>query len=406
MPVGHETDRLPAGGAQGTASGPAACGNGQLKVLLVTVGLGVGGTETQIRELALRLDRARFDVVVCGLKGPGVIGEELRARGVRVVTLDGAGKGDARVLLRLARLIAAERPDIVHAFLGFANVAASLVGRLLGVPVVIWSYRDVEVWKTRPQWLLDRAALRWADAVTCCSDAVRRFVLAHVNGQGAKFATIHNGVDVEAFRTPQAVSRPALGLRDGVPVVGTVARLDEPKKGLAVLLQALAELASRSDVPDWQVLLVGDGPARARLERAAAELGLARRVIFAGQRRDVPSVLPVLDLFVCPSLYEGFGIAIVEAMAAERPVVASAVGGVPEIVVDGETGLLVPVGDASALADAIHRLLRDPELARRMGARGRDRASDLFSVDRMVRQHERLYETVSARQARGRERPS
>lgn len=397
QPMGHETDRVPVVGIRGAIPAPAAGASRRLKVLLVTVGLDVGGTEMQIRELALRLDRARFDVAVCGLKGPGVIGEELRARGARVVTLNGAGKGDVRVLVRLARLVAAERPDIVHAFLGFANVAASLVGRLLGVPVVIWSYRDLEVWKTRPRWLLDRAALRWADAVTCCSDAVRRFVLAHVNGQAAKFSMIHNGVDVELFRSARPVSRSELGVRDGVAVIGTVARLDEPKKGLTVLLRALAGIAARSDVPDWQVLLVGDGPARAELERTAAELGLAGQVVFAGVRRDIPSVLRVLDVFVCPSLYEGFGIVIVEAMAAGRPVVASAVGGVPEIVVDGETGLLVPAGDAPALADAIARLLRDPASARQMGARGGDRARELFSVERMVRQHERLYEALSAR---------
>lgn len=406
MPVGHAIDRSPAGGWQAADPAPAARRSERLKVLLVTVGLGVGGTETQIFEMATRLDRDRFDVLVCGLKRSDVVAEELRARGARVVTLDGAGRGDVRVLHRLARLVAAERPDIVHAFLGFANLASSLVGRLLKVPVIIWSYRDVEVWKTRAHWMMDRLALRWADAVTCCSDAVRRFVLAHVNGQAAKFLTIHNGVDIELFRSPHAADRPALGLRDGVPVVGTVARLDEPKKGLAVLLHAMAELSGRPGAPDWQLLLVGDGPAREPLQRLVSRLGLAGRVVFAGQRRDVPSVLPVLDVFVCPSLYEGFGIAIVEAMAAGRPVVASAVGGVPEIVVDGETGLLAPAGDAAALADSIRRLLRDPELARRMGARGRDRARDLFSIDRMVRQHQRLYETLSARPARGGERLS
>lgn len=386
--------------AGGETPAPAGGQHGRrLKVLLVTVGLGVGGTEMQIMALATRLDRTRFEVTVCGLKGPGVVGEELRARGVRVVTLDGRGRWDGRVLGRLARLIRAERPDIIHAFLGFANLAASLVGRPLGVPVVIWSYRDVEVWKTKLEWLVDRAALRWADAVTCCSEAVRRFVLVRVNGPAAKFSTIYNGVALEEFETPKAIKRAALGLRDGVPVVGTVARLDEPKKGLTVLLHALAELDGRPDAPDWHLLLVGDGPAREPLARLAARLGLARRVVFAGERRDVPSVLAAMDLFVCPSLYEGFGIAIVEAMAAGRPVVASAVGGVPEIVVNGETGLLVPGGDPGALADAIGALLAQPDRARVMGARGRERVRAEFSIETAVRRHQQLYELLSARHA-------
>jgi len=382
---------------------PGAPRRGRLKVMLVTVGLGVGGTETQILEIASRLDRKRFDVLVCGLKKDRVVAEELRARGVRVSTLDGRGKGDLRVLYRLARLIRAERPDLIHAFLGVANLASSLAGRLVGVPVIVWSYRDVEVWKSQAHWLVDRAGARWAEAITCCSDAVRQFVLARLGGPASKMVTIHNGVDLEAFRAPGVASRPELSLRDGGCVIGTVTRLDEPKKGLTVLLHALAALARREGLPPWQCLLVGDGPARARLEALAAELGLSGRVVFAGMRRDVPRVLPALDLFVCPSLYEGFGIAIVEAMAAGRPVVASAVGGIPEIVVDQDTGLLVPPGDATALAEAMAALLARPDQARQMGLRGRERARKMFSIETTVERHRQLYETLNARRARGAE---
>ena len=347
-------------------------------VMLLTVGLTVGGTEGQLLELASRFDRRKFHVVVCALKREGPVADAMRARGVRVVTLNGRGAWDLRVLFRLGRIIRAERPDIIHAFLGHANLAASLVGRPLGVPVIIWSYRDVEVWKTRAHWLVDRMGARWADAVTCCSEAVRQFVLARLGGPESKLVTIHNGVDPDAFGVSSSASRLRLQLREGEAVIGTVTRLDEPKKGLAVLLHALAEVARRAGVPAWQCLLVGDGPARDRLERLAAKLGLRDWVVFAGERRDVASVLPALDVFVCPSLYEGFGIAIVEAMAAGRPVIASSVGGIPEIVVHEETGLLVPPGDAPALADAIAALLSRPDLARAMGARGRERVRERF----------------------------
>jgi glycosyltransferase involved in cell wall biosynthesis len=121
-------------------------------------------------------------------------------------------------------------------------------------------------------------------------------------------------------------------------------------------------------------------------------MGLAPWVVFAGMRRDIPSLLPLMDLFVLPSLYEGFGIAILEAMAAGRPVVATAVGGIPEVVVHGETGLLVPPGDPVALADALHELLAHPERARALGARGRERAREKFRIESIVRQHEALYE--------------
>lgn len=368
-------------------------------MLLLTVGLTVGGTEGQLFELASRLDSRRFSVLVCSLKGEGPVARAMRERGVRVVTLNGCGAWDIRVLSRLFRLIRQERPEILHAFLGFANLAASLIGRLLGVPVIIWSYRDVEVWKTKAHWLVDRLAVRWADAITCCSDAVRQFVLARMNGQAPKFSTIHNGVDFETFNRSRAVSRAELNLREGGFVIGTVSRLDEPKKGLAVMLRALADLAGQDGIPAWQWLLVGDGPARDRLRSLASELGLSGQVLFAGMRDDVASVLPVMDIFVCPSLYEGFGIAIVEAMAAGRPVVASAVGGIPEIVVHEDTGLLVPPGDAAALAGALATLLTHPGQARAMGARGQARARERFSIETAVQQHQQLYESLRKRYA-------
>ncbi len=365
------------------------------------MGLTVGGTEGQLLELASRLDSRRFSVLVCSLKGEGPLARDMKARGVRVVALDGRGPWDVRVPFRLAGLLRRERPDILHAFLGWANLAASVIGRPLGVPVIIWSYRDLEVRKTRVQWLVDRLAVRWADAMTCCSDAVRQFVLAHLDGQERKCVTVHNGVDLESFRSPRAASRREFGLRDGVPVVGTVARLDEPKKGLAVLLHSLARLAGEASAPPWQLLLVGDGPAREELRDLAAHLGLSGRVVFAGLHRDVASVLPLMDLFVCPSLYEGFGIAVVEAMASGRPVVASATGGITEIVVPGETGLLVPPGDAAALAGAIRHLLSHPDQAHAMGARGRQLVREKFSIDTAVQRHQQLYESLWKRRLEG-----
>jgi glycosyltransferase involved in cell wall biosynthesis len=371
----------------------------RIKVMLLMVGLGVGGTEGQVLELASRLDRRRFEVSVCALKGADVIAHELRALGVRVITLDGKGVWDVRVLYRLYRVILAERPDVIHAFLWLANLASSLVGRFLGVPVVIWSYRDVEVWKTKAHWLVDRVAVRWADAVTCCSDAVRRFVLTHMNEQEHKFATIHNGVNLEGFGSSRRVSRSELGLREGVFVIGTVCRLYEPKKGLAVFLRALTMMRGGASAPPCQLLIVGEGPALGSLRDLSVELGVAGWVVFAGVRRDIAGVLPLMDVFVMPSLYEGFGIAIVEAMAAGRPVIASAVGGIPEIVVHGETGLLVPGGDAVALADAMETLLSHPEQARAMGMRGRERVRERFSIETAVQRHEQLYESLKARHA-------
>jgi glycosyltransferase involved in cell wall biosynthesis len=166
-----------------------------------------------------------------------------------------------------------------------------------------------------------------------------------------------------------------------------VARLD-PQKGLGDLLEAAAR------VPDASFVVAGDGPDRERLGETARSLGLHDRVCFLGHRDDVPDLLRSCDVFVLPSLYEGFPLSVLEAMAAGKPVIATAVGGTPEAVSDGETGFLVPPGDPSALAAAIRAVLSDPVLARRLGSAGRERACRTFSAAEMVRHVVRLYEDI------------
>jgi glycosyltransferase involved in cell wall biosynthesis len=174
-------------------------------------------------------------------------------------------------------------------------------------------------------------------------------------------------------------------------LVGTVGRL-HPQKGFASLLAAVARVRER--LPAIRLLLVGGGALRRDLVARAEALGLAEVVIFAGSRGDVPEILAALDLFVLPSLWEGLPNAVLEAMAAGLPVVATAAGGTPEVVVDGETGLLVPPGDVTALAEAIERLLRDPGLRRKMGEAGRKRVEGHFTIEQTVAQTVALYETL------------
>jgi len=364
--------------------------------MLLAVGLGVGGTETHVLELASGIDRSKFDVTVCSLKNGGCLVEELRRRDIRVVCLNGAGQFDLRVLFRLWKVMQEERPDVIQSFLFWANLSARLLGRLSKAVRIVCSYHDEIVTEGRLVRLIDRLTFQWSHAVVCCSEAVRRSVSKCLGASAARQTIIPFGVDAGRFVVTDIATRRELRLQETGPIVGTVCRLVEPKKGLSVLLRAMAALKQSGGDRDCQLLIVGEGPARASLEVLSRQLGLSDVTIFAGTRRDIARILPLLDLFVLPSLYEGFGIAILEAMAAEKPVVASAVGGIPEFVVAGETGLLVEPGNAAALAEAMKELLHDPQRATRMGMSGRGRVLAKFQMSAVVRRHEQVYEACLA----------
>jgi glycosyltransferase involved in cell wall biosynthesis len=367
-----------------------------LKLVLCVVGLGTGGTETHVLELASRINQARFDLTVCSLKSGGCMADELRARGIRVVSLGGTGKLDVRVMLRLWRFVRREQPDVIQAFLFWANVASRLVGHFEKTMQVISSYHDEVVpegWLNR---VFDRLTMKWTKYIVCCSESVRRSVGRRIGGAKEQFVVIPFGVETTRFGDAGPMAGTVLGLQGGLPIIGTVCRLVEPKKGLRYLLEAMAHLEQEAGKPVCQLLIVGEGPAEKTLRALSEQLGIGSRVVFAGMRRDIPQLLALMDIFVLPSLYEGFGIAILEAMATGKPVVASTVGGIPEFVVSGESGLLVPPGDSIALAAAIRQLLAQPERAKIMGRRGQEHVRHHYSIESVVRQHEQLYEMCVA----------
>ncbi|BCA54459.1 putative Glycosyl transferase group 1 [Nitrospira sp. KM1] len=366
------------------------------KIVLLIVGCGIGGTESHVLELASRLDQRRYDVVVCSLKPLGPVGRELHARGIRVMSLNGLGKYDPRVLWRLWAMIRQERPDLVQSFLFWANVSARVLCRLTRRQPVVSSYHDEIVSEHWLHRLVDRMTLAWSAKIVCCSHAVQRSVMSKIGGRGGQFEVIPFGVEATQFLSKGEVSRGELGVTNGAPVIGTVCRLVEPKKGLSILLRAVAALGHHPVAHSFQVVLIGEGPAEEGLRSLSRQLNIASRVIFTGPRRDIPQLLPLLDIFVLPSLYEGFGIALLEAMAAGRPVIATAVGGIPEFITNGKTGLLVEPGNVAMLADAIHSLLEDPERAARMACSGQRDVRERYGIESVVRQHEEVYASCLA----------
>jgi glycosyltransferase involved in cell wall biosynthesis len=383
----------------------------KVKVLYVIGTLDIGGTEGQLVQLVTRLDRRYFEPVVCCLTSSGPHHRTLEAAGIPVKIIGFEGfrmfrrpVQVARELSRLVRFLRAERPAIVHAFLFWAYVIGAFAARAARVPVVIASRRSLGCFKEgvlHHLWL-ERLATRITDVIVANSEAVKADVVRQERVAAARVRVIHNGVDPGP---PVPSIERGLGEHLGIPsdssAVGVVARLID-YKGHRYFLQACCAVRQRH--PRAVFLLVGDGPEAAPLVARVRELGLDAVVRFLGTRMDVARILTVLDVVVLPSLEEGFPNVVLEAMAAGKPVVASRVGGVPEAVVHGETGLLVPPADPQALAEAIATLLDDPARAQRMGRAGRDRVITWFGMDRMVQETERLYHEILAQAARPRPR--
>ena len=382
----------------------------RIRLAYVITGLELGGGGAVVLTLARALDRSRFDLdVYCILEG-GAMEEELHRLGCGVHILEWAFDYRRRFLkysltktLRLASMLRQGRYDVVHTHLFQADAIGRVAALLAGVPVIVKSLHNMGRWKTRGQVAVDRVLNRWTDGVICCSDYQRETAASQERFDEGRALTIHHGVRLHRFphRTDRTAAA-ALGLRPDRLTVGTVGRTIV-EKGHVYLLDAVPHILHRH--PDTQFLIVGDGALRAQFEARLAQTPYRDRVCFAGARDDVPEMLALMDVFVFPSLSEGFGIAVIEAMATRLPVVAARIRPLSEIVVDGVTGLLVPPKDSTGIAAAVIRLLDDSSLRAAMGTAGRQRVEERFTDVHMVRATEDLYcKLVRAAHARNNSR--
>jgi glycosyltransferase involved in cell wall biosynthesis len=364
-----------------------------------------GGTENQFMTLARMLDRTRFDVEFACLRRWGGFVDELVARNIPLTEYPVPTFRSVAAVAQQARLtrhIVRRRVQIVHAYNFYGNVFATPPARLVA-PVVIASIRDRAPYLTRMQKRVQRYACHFADCILVNADAVKEWLIGD-GYDGSKIAVIRNGVDLTRFDglPPSSELRRELGLPDDTPVVGVISRLTR-LKGLEHFLEAAAIVRSR--MPRVRFLIVGETSPMDRhylgeLQEYAARCGVDEEVIFTGLRTDVPAVLAGLTVSVMPSLNEALSNVVLESMAAGAPTVATRVGGTPEALVDGVTGILVPPANSSALADAIIHLLNDPQLAAHLGRSARARIADRFSVRRMVRATEDLYSELLERKRR------
>lgn len=370
-----------------------------MRVLWLIDSLGPGGAESLMLPLLKSLQNRVEDPRVCVLyeRAGNPTAVELEKIGIPVDLVPVRNLRDAAHIGRLFAYLRQQRPDILHTQLETSDILGSLFARLLGIP----SLSTMHTLDARPEKVKQRLrfGLRWwcLNHLSRRVIAVSEFTRQHYLGMGFKKAqllTLYNGIDASLF-VKNGAARPSKAQLFGLPaeslVFSTVAVLREPK-GIQHMLRALPDLLAKE--PRIYYVIVGDGEHRGALERLASSLGIASRVVFLGHRKDIPNILAASDFFVYPTLQDALPTALLEAMAAGVPIVASRVDGVPEILEDEATGLLVPPGDPDRLAEACGRLLDDAALAGRLTAAARETIRERFEINRQAGVILALYEKI------------
>jgi glycosyltransferase involved in cell wall biosynthesis len=365
-----------------------------------------GGGERMAVTIAMRLDPGRFDRALCATRsvdGPN-FDRELREAGVTTFSLDRRSRHALSAWRPLISFLRRQQIDIVHAHKFGSNVWGTLLGRLSGVPIVIaheqsWASARYSAGGPRLRSFLDREVVaRHADVFFAVSQADRRRMIDLEGVPAERVRVLPNAIPAP-IPTGHDVRR-ELAIPPTAPVVGTVCQL-RPEKGLDLLVTAASELVPR--YPELRILIAGDGVEEGALRALVGRYGLGANVLLLGTRTDIPDVVAAFDIGVCCSHFEGTPLSVMEYMAAGKPVVASDVGGLPELIQHGVHGLLVEPGSPPALADALANLLDEPQRRATLGSQAQERQTREFDLDHAVRRIENLYEELFRASPRGRQ---
>lgn len=367
----------------------------KIKIALIIDNLEVGGAQKQFIELVKNIDQDKFQIIVVALSTHRIdLLNELTDSGIDVRLINQWGKICIPAFTKLFKLLRNERPDIVHTYLFTASLYGRIVAKLIGIPVVIVSERSTDNWKKKSYIWMDRVLSKVTNRVLVNAQTIKENLIKREKIPTEKIQVIYNGIDLNKFdsrRRSRNQIRESLGILNGNPVIGIIGRLAKEKDHQTFLNAAKIIISA---LPKLNFIIAGDGNLRKELESASVSLGLNNRVIFTGNTHNISDILQATDILVSTSLYEGCSNVILEAMATGLPVVASKVGGNPEIVNDGTTGILVPPQNPNALAKAILSLLNNPQLMQSMGKNGRERIEADFLLSKMVNNTEEVYESL------------
>jgi len=370
-----------------------------LRILHIVKHLTAGGTESQLLELLRRYDSKWFSPLVCSIKGKGQIGSEIEHAGIELICLNRPEGGfDWVAIMELYKLIKERDITIVRTHSFKPNLYGAIAARMADVPCVVASVHNVyEKARDRKigRRMINRCLFHSVDQIVAVSCAVQNDIVKYDGVQSSKVKVIYNGLNFDRFKPLDGGRmRAELGLPEEIPVIGTVGKFHR-QKGQKYLLEAVSLLKIK--FPALRLIWAGDGKLRNELESYTAALGIEENVLFLGVRKDIPELLSAMDVFVFPSLWEGLPNALLEAMAAGKPVIASDIPPIREIIQSKDEGLLVPPQDSTALSEAIrHLLVEDQALREAMGKAARERAK-VFSINSTVETYSRLFEEILMR---------
>jgi glycosyltransferase involved in cell wall biosynthesis len=376
---------------------PEAISVGQpVKVIHAVEDLKIGGMERVIASIVTGLDPVKYEAHVLCLTRGGTVADELLRQGVSVTILRIDNYHSPGQFLALCRWLRKKNYHILHTHGYFAGVFARIAGLLVGIPHLVTHVHSTYLDYQKKHLFMEKILSLWTDRIVCVSQAVKEWVVEAEKIDREKATVIYNGVKPMTAVTPDAGHSVALRQELDIPehdtVFAVIASLN-PNKGHHVLLESFRTLLH--DHHDATLLLVGDGPLRAELETQARQFLIDQKVIFTGMRTDIDELLNISDVCLLPTLVrEGLGMALIEAMAAGLPVIGTEIGGIPEVITNGENGFLVPPGRPEALADAIMSIAKDKDLGIRMGKRGRQLYEEKFTLSNMIRQIETLYDRL------------
>ncbi len=371
----------------------------KINVLYIGSDMYLAGAQSVVLNLIKNLDKERFKVSMCALQG-GILFEETKKLGIEVELLRSKPIFDIKAVIRLTKLMKKQKIDIVHCH-GFDSAYYGvLAAKLARIPVCIVTMHGRYWSEKKRRILVSKVTVKLADTVIAISNDLRKMLLRTLKLPDEKVITIYNGIGLRKFGIEEngRQKKRELGIGFNVPVIGIIANL-RVVKGHIYFLKAASKVLKI--FPDAKFILVGSGKLRKDLENLTRQLGIAKNILFLGQRRDIPSILNMLDVFALSSLSEEISLAILEAMAMRKPVVATNVGGNPEIITNSINGLLVPSKDEDALAQAIIKLLQNKELAMKIAQAAYETVREKFSLEVMMKKTENLYKELISKKLKG-----